>query len=231
MSQFPTSGGFDLPPKTSGLAIAALVLGIVGFCIPGVGLIALILGIVALSKIGAEPARLQGRGLAITGIVTGGIGLVVSTVLVCGGIMLPALGQARQSARSLKSSIQLRQIGLGLMQYASANKEVFPEPGADWQSRIAPYGVTSDLFLAPYVDNQSVTDSYIYVPGYRLDQIRAPFQTVIAYENPSYVRNKRVNVLLADGSVQSISVDELPARLAASEPPAAPTPNSPPKRP
>lgn len=64
------------PPKTSGLAIASLVLGILGvltaiFLIGFLfSIVGIILGIVAISKINKDPAELSGKGLAIGGIAT-----------------------------------------------------------------------------------------------------------------------------------------------------------------
>jgi hypothetical protein len=62
--------------RTSVMAIIALVLGILG-CIPGLGLLAIILGIIALVRIGGSNGRLGGRGLAIAGII---LGLLLSVV-------------------------------------------------------------------------------------------------------------------------------------------------------
>jgi uncharacterized membrane protein len=63
------------PPRTSGLAIAALIASIVGtfFCF-FLGIVGTILGIVALNEIGSSQGRLNGRGLAIAGIVIGLLG-------------------------------------------------------------------------------------------------------------------------------------------------------------
>src|SRR5947209_4015412 len=55
------------PPKSSGLAIASVVLGMLGFC--GItAVVGLILGVVALVKIKASQGRVVGRGFAIAGI-------------------------------------------------------------------------------------------------------------------------------------------------------------------
>ena len=60
--------------KTSGLAVASLVLGIAALvtlnltAVPG-----LILGIFALDKIKKNPEALKGRGLAIAGIVVSSV--------------------------------------------------------------------------------------------------------------------------------------------------------------
>ena len=72
-------------PKPKGLAIAALVLGILAFLsgwmlIGGIfGLVGLILGIVALVK--ANKGQADGKGMAITGIVLSILGLLAAIVV------------------------------------------------------------------------------------------------------------------------------------------------------
>jgi Domain of unknown function (DUF4190) len=102
----PPGGGFGPPPgggyggpggpmmpggggqKFSPLAIVSLVSGILSiptcFCscfAPGINsplaLAALICGIIALNKMRAEPGMWKGGGMAIAGIVTGGIGIIL----------------------------------------------------------------------------------------------------------------------------------------------------------
>lgn len=81
------------PRPNSGLAIASLVLGLVGlvvswftFGIPS--LIALIFGIVAITQTGTGPGRRAGRGMAVAGTILGGVilalGVWVSAALVYG---------------------------------------------------------------------------------------------------------------------------------------------------
>src|SRR5207237_10899998 len=63
------------PSKTSGKAIASLILGITSLvCSIFTGIPALILGIISLVQIHRSHGRMQGQGLAIGGIVTGAIG-------------------------------------------------------------------------------------------------------------------------------------------------------------
>ena len=74
----PGAAGAPGKAKISGLAIASLVAGIFGLCTAGLGGIAgLILGIVALRRIGRSGGALRGRGLAIAGLIVS-----VCTVLV-----------------------------------------------------------------------------------------------------------------------------------------------------
>lgn len=65
--------GYPMPPQrrgTDGLAITALVLGILGFLVL-TPIVAIVLGIVALGRI--RRTRQDGRGLAISGIVLGAV--------------------------------------------------------------------------------------------------------------------------------------------------------------
>ena len=56
---------------SSGLAIASLVLGIVGLCTGIAGIAAVICGHMALNQIKQSNNMIQGRGLAIAGLVLG----------------------------------------------------------------------------------------------------------------------------------------------------------------
>ncbi len=73
-------------PRTSGMAITSMILGISGFSMFGVfgvtWIIGLIFGIVALQKISKSGGRIKGKGWAITGVVTSASGLaLVLTIL------------------------------------------------------------------------------------------------------------------------------------------------------
>ena len=68
--------------KTSGLAIASLALGIVGFCTFGLSaIISLALGIVALCRMKKSKGMLKGQGFAIAGITISAFVLVVILVI------------------------------------------------------------------------------------------------------------------------------------------------------
>lgn len=76
-------------PRTSIMAILSLVLGLLGLCVPGFGLLGLLLGIVALILIGSSNGALAGRGLSAAGIV---LGLLFSVLW--GAVIFGALGFA-----------------------------------------------------------------------------------------------------------------------------------------
>lgn len=83
-----TSHGTNVSARSlpKGLAVASLVLGIIGiltsFLLFGalLGLVALILGFVALGKV--KRGEADGRGLAIGGIVTGVLAMLLTLLLV-----------------------------------------------------------------------------------------------------------------------------------------------------
>jgi hypothetical protein len=79
-------------PPTSGMAIAALALGISGLTVfPFLGsILALIFGYMARNDVRQRPDEVSGEGLAVAGIVTGwiGVGLTVFGIVVAGGFML-----------------------------------------------------------------------------------------------------------------------------------------------
>jgi hypothetical protein len=85
---------YQTAKQKSGLAIASLVLGVIGcfFTSP----IGLILGIVAMVKARRHPHQYGGKGLAIAGIVLNGLGLLFLPVIAA--IAIPNLLAARRAA-------------------------------------------------------------------------------------------------------------------------------------
>jgi hypothetical protein len=76
----PGSASAAPPRSTNGLAIAAMVLGIVWVYWVG-SILALIFGYIAKGQINASAGRQGGKGMAIAGIVLGWVG--IGTFLLC----------------------------------------------------------------------------------------------------------------------------------------------------
>jgi hypothetical protein len=64
---------------TNGMAVASLVLGIC-FCFGLTGILAVVLGNLALNRIDASQGAEKGRGLAIAGIVLGWVGIALLAI-------------------------------------------------------------------------------------------------------------------------------------------------------
>lgn len=221
MSQMPSSAYEQPRSLSAGLAIAALICAILGLCVPGLGLVGLVLGIVAMVQASSKPETHGGKGMALAAIIIGAVSLVFSILSI--GILLPALGKARQSARQLKSSVQLRQIDLALVSYAADNKGWLPEAGADWQSRLKAYVVDPGTFISPRSETATAADSYIYIPGFNTDKSVNPSRAIVAYENPAHVPSRMVvSVAYLDGHVEAIAAADLQRTLDTAEKPGQP---------
>jgi len=82
MTTPPLSPPPAAPTKTSGHAIAGLIVGLGGICTCGVGgIVGLILSIVALKKIDASRGTLGGRGLAIAGIIASAVCILIGLII------------------------------------------------------------------------------------------------------------------------------------------------------
>ena len=137
--------------KTSGMAIAALVLGILSFFSFGITAIpALILGIISLVTIEKSGGRITGRGFAIAGIVTPVLGFIPLVIL------LPALARVRQISFRMVCGTNLSGIGKAMLIYSNDYDDKLPRAGGRnsvWSSRIpqwrannrfAAYGLSPD---------------------------------------------------------------------------------------
>jgi hypothetical protein len=79
----PTPPPLDIPEfrRTSGLAILSLSMSIVGFFTLIGSIAGIALGVVALKKITQQPNKLEGTVLARAGVITGGVGLFLTLIL------------------------------------------------------------------------------------------------------------------------------------------------------
>jgi len=83
--------GYPAAPKTDGMAIAAMVLGIVSFvlCWAGIltGVLAIVFGLVSLSRIKKAGGSLTGRGMAIAGFVCGILAMAMWVLFIVIGVL------------------------------------------------------------------------------------------------------------------------------------------------
>jgi hypothetical protein len=202
------------------LAVASLVLGILGLCSAGISAIAgLVLGIVALTKIRQSAGQLGGQGLAIAGVCVSGVFLLLFPIQL--GLMLPAFGKAKQRAQTINCVSNLKQLGLAARSYANDHRETFPL-SANWGDALQPYVGSPKVFRCA-ADPSDERCSYGYnskLDGARVGDVNP--STVLLFEidggwnvsgGPSRMiarpRHHVYNVCFADGSVQQVSAGRL----------------------
>jgi prepilin-type processing-associated H-X9-DG protein len=208
------------PAKTSGLAIASLILGLLGIACGFTAIVGLVLGIVALVQINKSQGRLRGQGLAIAGVIISGI-----FILVMPAMLLPALAKAKARAQSINCVNNVKQIALAVVIHAQANTNRCP-PAASWCDAIQPeLAAASQVLVCPAGDNNQRCH-YAFnaqLDGLSVDDISNPAQTVMVFETdggwnvsggsellPSKSRHHRAVVVgFADGHVEVVPESRL----------------------
>ncbi|MCW5554454.1 MAG: DUF4190 domain-containing protein [Verrucomicrobiae bacterium] len=212
----PPAPGGPVKAKTSGMAIASLVLGILGLVSCGAtALIGLVLGIVAMVKIKNSEGRLSGNGLAIAGTVVSGVFLLL--IPIQAAMLLPALAKAKERAQTINCVNHVKQLALAVRIYASDNEDRFPSAD-NWCDAIRSEAGTDKVFQCPSDPNLRCAFAYNRkLDGLSEDEIHP--QTVLFFESDagwnaaggpelfSPHQHSRTSVIVgfADGSVQQLS--------------------------
>lgn len=134
------------PPQTSGLAIASLVLGIIGIPLAMFfvfGIVGLVLGIVALTQISSRKGALGGKGIAIAGVILSGIGSCFVFIAIVAAIAIPNLLSSRVAANEAATVAALRT-------YLGAQNQFY---------RMDPYGKGLRVYANPE-DGKGFPDLY-----------------------------------------------------------------------
>ena len=149
-------------------------------------------------KINGSQGQLQGKGLAIAGMVTGGLGIFVGLVWMA--IALPALAQARGKAKLVSQKLEMNVLFINCRAYALDHDGHFP---ADL-SELHPKYLDDDSLLKTYGEDGGKGADYIYFSGYRND---SPTNTKPLIASPTTIIGGRV-ILLVGGEVVEVPEEE-----------------------
>src|SRR5262249_39202839 len=106
-----------VPARTSGLAIASLVLGCLGLC--GItSILGLIFGLVAQRQIKRSNGQLTGSGLALAGIIVSVV-LFIPGLAFTAGLFLPALAAAKAKSQTINCLNHMKLLALSVRIYAN----------------------------------------------------------------------------------------------------------------
>jgi prepilin-type processing-associated H-X9-DG protein len=150
-------------------------------------------------------------------VLASGNNMSVGEVPLLMSIMLPSLNRARETANRVKSASNLRQIGMGIMQYSAEHQGAYPP---DLGTLVKTQDIPIVAFVSPdsntaappnltpdqgadWVNNNS---DYIYI-GAGLKQGAAP-ENVVCYEKEAIHHGDGMNILYGDGHVEWQGVAE-----------------------
>jgi prepilin-type processing-associated H-X9-DG protein len=224
MAPAPVAAG-AAPAKTSSMAVISLVLGILGLFTCGItALVGLVLGIIALAKINRSAGRLSGNGLAIAGICTSGVFLLMIPIFA--GMLLPALAKAKQKAQSVACMNNMKQLALAVKMYADDNKDQLP-PAATWCDALQPFVGSEGPFKCPAANAEERCGYALNarLAGAAENKIEVAATTVLIFETeggwnvsggPELLLNRprhgrAVGVAFADGHVEMVPESRLKA--------------------
>ncbi|MBN1816892.1 MAG: DUF4190 domain-containing protein [Sedimentisphaerales bacterium] len=205
--------------KTSGLAIATLILGILAPLTIVTALPAVICGILALVNISGSRGRLKGVGMAVAGIL---LPILIVPMMMLIAILLPALSQARNVAQREVCRIKLSSLSIAMMVYANDYEDNVPTaekwcdllmkemdvPEKSFHCSTTPQGTCSYALNSNILVLEGQADPHLVLlfesqPGW--NQSGGP--ELLNTQNHD---GKGCNVAFADGHVEFVRTSELP---------------------
>lgn len=136
----------EMQRRTAGLAIGSLICGCFSL-IPIIGLLpslpAIILGIIALTKISKNKETMKGNGLAIAGIVMGSLSLILLPIVgLIAAIAIPNFLRAKISANEALAKSTIKVLSTAADTYRVSNNQ-YPTSIYDLTTSNPPYVTTN----------------------------------------------------------------------------------------
>jgi type II secretory pathway pseudopilin PulG len=154
--------GFHTAPKTSGLAIASLVCGIL--CVP---ILSIVLGYLALSQIKRAAGAVVGKGMAIAGLVLGYIPIVISLIGILAAIVIGPMNSFLDGAQEDAAKQSLANVFGSADKFSKKKKTSMKWPGKDTISAPHEFAIYQLKKWETNIDDASIwflpNDPYIEV--------------------------------------------------------------------
>ena len=218
----------DANPKTSRLAIASMIMGLLCLTFvlwPLLFLPAIICGIIALVKICNKQLNLKGNGLAITGIVIPSLMTILLPLFAMVlAILMPALTKTKMIAQRVVCSTNMQGLSTAMIVYMNDYDDKYPTPEQWCDLLMSEADVSPKSFQCPldregsfsYAINENL---YKLEPGQDGPQMVAIFEADLGRNGVGgpedlvlrHDQNQRAgcNIGFADGHVEFVTQDRV----------------------
>lgn len=185
------------------MAVAALVLGILGIILPVIGfplaIIALVLGIIHLGRAKRAEPPVARKGLAIAGVACGGVGLFLQCFILL-GMILPAISMVREMARESQSANNMKQLVGAMIAWEQEHQGKGMPPSLE--ILVQDEHLSQRLLRSPSGADVPMPH-YLYVRP----TAEAAADQIVLVENPACRRNRKTLVCFGDSHTQAIKGD------------------------
>jgi hypothetical protein len=179
-----------LRPRLSGLSVAGLVLGILGFLCGLIGIPAFICGIIATIQISKSRGKLEGLGVAIMGVI---LGLMTP-------ILFYTVIQTKVGAPNARCAANMNEIGLAIGVYADDHEGRIPREFNDLRQYLPRL---DEALICPWARDTN-HPSYKIVLGGKRWNTQETTNAIVVIETEMNHHGRR-NALYGDGRVGELS--------------------------
>ena len=134
--------------------------------------------------------------------------VVIAIIAILASILFPVFARARENARRTSCSSNLKQIGLGIIQYVQDYDELYPRRtlgpgggnGATWANIVQPYIKSTQIFQCPSDSSKEISDYWMSgLPADQQFHISYLYNTDIARSSDASIQAPSGTVSVVDG--------------------------------
>ena len=132
--------------------------------------------------------------------------VVIAIIAILAAILFPVFARARENARRSSCSSNLKQIGLGVMQYTQDYDEKYPPRDnavTAWSMMVQPYVKSTQLFVCPSNPRNAESGNWNFPAGHPARVIKVSYGV-----NPRVMNNEAKSIAAVNETSRKVMVGE-----------------------